>query len=91
MMNSHQGNQANSSSIGTYQYQIGDQVLEIPSNINYQLENIIAAGGGVSILLLFFITLVHFFRPIHTLEYIRFFFFFPLSLNVKRKKKSNNR
>jgi hypothetical protein len=47
-MNAHQGNQANASSIGTYQYQIGDQVLEIPSNINYQLENIIAAGGGVS-------------------------------------------
>ncbi|KAG5671163.1 hypothetical protein PVAND_001375 [Polypedilum vanderplanki] len=51
MMNSHQGNQGNSSSIGTYQYQIGDQVLEIPSNINYQLENIIASGGGVQYIL----------------------------------------
>ena len=43
-MSSHQGNQSNVS----YQYQLGDQVLEIPSNINYQLENIIAASGGVS-------------------------------------------
>lgn len=49
-MNSHQGNQSNAS-MGTYQYQIGDQVLEIPSNINYQLENIIAAGGGVQYIL----------------------------------------
>jgi hypothetical protein len=42
-MSTHQGNQA----AGTYQYQysLGDQVVEIPSNINYQLENIIAAGG----------------------------------------------
>jgi hypothetical protein len=46
-MSSHQGNQSNATT-GTYQYQWGDQVLEIPSNINYQLENIIAAGGGVS-------------------------------------------
>lgn len=41
-MSTHQNNQA----AGTYQYQyLGDQVVEIPSNINYQLENIIAAGG----------------------------------------------
>lgn len=46
-MSSHQSNQVNPSNTGTYQYQWGDQVLEIPSNINYQLENIIA-GGGVS-------------------------------------------
>jgi hypothetical protein len=44
-MNSHQVNQANPQVTGTYQYQIGDQVLEIPSNINYQLENVIASGG----------------------------------------------
>lgn len=45
-MSAHQGNQAAPVSAGTYQYQyLGDQVVEIPSNINYQLENIIAAGG----------------------------------------------
>ncbi|KAL7025705.1 hypothetical protein ACKWTF_013595 [Chironomus riparius] len=49
-MSSHQGNQSNATT-GTYQYQWGDQVLEIPSNINYQLENIIAAGGGVQYIL----------------------------------------
>lgn len=51
MSSGHQGNQATSVA-GTYQYQWGDQVVEIPSNINYQLENLIAAGGGVSIVLL---------------------------------------
>jgi hypothetical protein len=40
----HQQNQAAPIS-GTIQYQVGDQVLEIPSNINYQFDNIIAAGG----------------------------------------------
>lgn len=44
-MSSHQTNQANPAVSGTYQYQWGDQVLEIPSNINYQLENVIASGG----------------------------------------------
>lgn len=44
-MNSHQVNQGNQQVTGTYQYQIGDQVLEIPSNINYQLENVITSGG----------------------------------------------
>lgn len=44
-MSAHQGNQA-APVTSTYQYQyLGDQVVEIPSNINYQLENIIAAGG----------------------------------------------
>jgi hypothetical protein len=50
-MSSHQSNQANiaNASTGTYQYQLfQDQVLEIPSNLNYQLENILATGGGVS-------------------------------------------
>jgi hypothetical protein len=50
-MSTHQGNQGNSA---TYQYQWGDQVLEIPSNINYQLENIIAAGGVSKFLRLYF-------------------------------------
>lgn len=45
-MSSHQTNQANSSVGTSYQYQWGDQVLEIPSNINYQLENVMS--GGVS-------------------------------------------
>lgn len=44
-MSAHQ-NQTNSTVQGTYQYQWGDQVLEIPSNINYQLENVMS--GGVS-------------------------------------------
>lgn len=40
----HQANQAAQAVQGnTIQYQLGDQVLEIPSN--YQFENIIAAGG----------------------------------------------
>jgi hypothetical protein len=51
-MSSHQVNQANPQVTGTYQYQFGDQVLEIPSNINYQLENVIASGG-VSIAYIF--------------------------------------
>lgn len=45
-MSSHQTNQANPQVSGTYQYQWGDQVLELPSNINYQLENVMS--GGVS-------------------------------------------
>lgn len=46
-MSSHQANQANPAVSGTYQYQyqFGDQVVEIPSNINYQLENVISSGG----------------------------------------------
>jgi hypothetical protein len=47
-MSSHQTNQANPAVSGSYQYQWGDQVVEIPSNINYQLENVIG-GGSVSI------------------------------------------
>jgi hypothetical protein len=48
-MSSHQQNQNNSAVSGatyqTYQYVTNDQVLEIPSNINYQLENVLASGG----------------------------------------------
>lgn len=45
-MSSHQANQANASAGQTYQYQWGEQILEIPSNtINYQLENVITSGG----------------------------------------------
>jgi hypothetical protein len=51
-MSSHQTNQANPQVSGTYQYQWGDQVLEIPSNINYQLENVLTSGG-VSIAYIF--------------------------------------
>lgn len=47
----HQGNQA-APVTGTYQYQFGDQIVEIPSNINYQLENLIAAGGVSKLLCL---------------------------------------
>ena len=51
-MSSHQVNQANPQITGTYQYQFGDSVVEIPSNINYQLENVISSGG-VSIAYIF--------------------------------------
>lgn len=44
-MSSHQANQANPAVSNSYTYQWGDQVLEIPSNINYQLENVINSGG----------------------------------------------
>lgn len=56
MSGGHQGNQA-ANVTGTYQYQWGEQVVEIPSNINYQLENIMAAGGvSRSLCLLHFYT-----------------------------------
>lgn len=42
-MSAHQTNQINPTISGTYQYQFGDQVLEIPSS--YQLENVITSGG----------------------------------------------
>ncbi len=46
-MSAHQSNHQAAPATGTYQYQYlsSDQVVEIPSNINYQLENIISAGG----------------------------------------------
>lgn len=46
-MSSHQQTQNNSGATyhQTYQYVTNDQVLEIPSNINYQLENVLASGG----------------------------------------------
>lgn len=44
-MSSHQANQSNPAGGQTYQYSWGDQILEIPSNINYQLENVLTSGG----------------------------------------------